>query len=306
MRGTTGKTLFAPAMALLFAAGALQGCIFGLGGPLAKIPDSQMTAESFDDTIAFEPAGDAKEAAPPLEVHELDESQVAAAGGKKVVDGRSWLGADDFERNDILNLVEEVQPKDTILVIVVATGDIWQVPLAGALLLPDGVRPWSGAEYDELAEYDDDRFDEGPLTLPQFTKITSVAHADLFPPISYVHNFGALGYREITSRQGFQVALAATWLRETPAQRYLRMAMLTNYYARLPQFQGEGNQLAFGVMVPAGGLYVMPHASYRTLVAQNALRAWTAYEIYGLPTTILFLDRAIKNSRLLLDKPEAP
>ncbi len=56
-------------------------------------------------------------------------------------DGKVWLDADDLERNDILNLVQEVVPEDSMLVIVVATGAVWQVPLTGDGLLPDGVAP---------------------------------------------------------------------------------------------------------------------------------------------------------------------
>jgi hypothetical protein len=50
----------------------------------------------------------------------------------------------------------------------------------------------------------------------------------------------------------------------------------------------------------------MPENAYRKLTGQNALKAWMAYEIYGLPTTILLLDRAIKSTRILLDKPVVP
>src|SRR4051812_14476522 len=209
---------FAWATALL-GAGALQG------GMIAQatgdtIPDREMSRHSFDDTIAFEPAGDAEAAGPPLEVHEIDENQVAAAGGKKVVDGKVWLEADHYERNDILNLVADDQPEDSILVLVVATGDIWQIPVAAGQALPAGVRAWSGDEYYELDEYMRSRYDDRQLTAGQFDEITLVANVSELARILYVHNFGEVGYREITSRQGFQVALANTWLRETPIQRY--------------------------------------------------------------------------------------
>jgi len=301
--GLGRKRKFAPVL----LAGVLQGCIFGLGGPLAPIPDSEITAEEFDDTIAFEPAGDAEAAAPPLEVHEIDESQVTAAGGKKVVHGKDWLQADDFERNDILNLIEEAQPQDSILVIVVATGDIWQIPFGTGQMLPEGVRPWTGDEYFELDEYSDGpRYGIAQMTLPKFVELTSVANSDRLPPIRYVHNFGEFGYREIASRQGSQVALAETWLRETPAQRYLRLAMLRNFLQRQPQFQGEGNQVAFGVMVPHGSVYVMPERQYANLIGQRALIAWTAYEVAAMPVSLLLLDRAIRNSGLIFERAEIP
>lgn len=297
---------FAGATVLLLGAAALQGgTITEASGD--TIPDREMSRHSFDDTIAFEPADDADAAEPPLEVHEIDESQVTAAGGKKVVDGKVWLQADDVARNDILNLVEEVQPEDSILVIVVATGDIWQIPRGDRQMLPAGVRLWGGDEYYELDEYmDGGRYEEGQLTAGQFEKITDVADISELARIFYVHNFGELGYREITSRQGFQVALAATWLRETPVQRYMRILMLKKVFGRLPQFQGEGNQLAVGVMVPGGSLYVMPELAYLHLVGHRALRAWMAYEILGLPTTLLLLDRAIKNSRITVDRVAEP
>ena len=294
------KSLAALAM-LLLAAVTLQGCWL-LGGPLAPIPDSEMTAEDFDDTIAFEPAGDAEEAVPPLEVHEIDESQVTAAGGKKVVDGRNWLDADDFERNDILNLVAEAKPAGSILVIVVATGEIWQIPLVAGQILPDGVRPWTGDEYYEMDEYyDGRRIGNGQLTVSQFVMLTSVANSGSLGLINYVHPFGKSGYQEIKTWQGFQVALARTWLRETPVQRYLRLTMLNNYFGRLPQFQGEGNRIAFGVMVPGGGVYVMPEAAYRTMIVRRAILAWTSSEIFSLSTTLLLLDRQIKNTRIVVE-----
>jgi hypothetical protein len=267
------------------------------------VPPSGMTADAFDDNIAFAPADDAEAAKPPLEVHEIEESQVTAAGGKLVVAGRNWLDADDVERNDILNLVAEAQPEDTILVIVVATGDIWQIPLADGL--PAGVRPWTGDEYNALDEYADGRYDDGPLTRPEFEQITGVAKVGTIAQLLYVHNFGPIGYREITSRQGFQVALAATWLRETPVQRTLRLIMLQRVLQRLPQFQGEGNRLAFGLMVPGGSLYAMPELAYLNMVGQRALRAWMVYEITGLPVALLLLDRAIKNTRLVVDRVAA-
>jgi hypothetical protein len=263
-----------------------------------------MTAENFDDTIAFEPAGDAQEAEPPLEVHEIDESQVTAAGGKKVVDGRNWLDADDVERNDILNLVEEAQPKDSILVIVVATGDIWQIPLSPGQLLPAGVRPWTGDEYSEMDEYYKGPRKFPQITLGQYNQITNVANSGALGQINYVHGFGATGYQEIKTWQGFQVALARTWLRETPVQRYLRLTMLKDYFGRMPQFQGAGNQMAFGVMVPDGGVYVMPDSAYRNMIVRRAILAWTTSEIFGLPTTLLLLDRQIKNTRIVIDRIE--
>jgi hypothetical protein len=296
--------MLAQAVALLFAAAALQGCL-GFFGPLDPIPDSEMTAEDFDDTISFEPAGDAEAAEPPLEVHEIDESQVTAAGGKKVVDGRTWLDADDFERNDILNLVEEVQPEDSILVIVVATGDIWQIPLGPGQLLPDGVRPWTGHEYDEMDEYyDGPRIATGQLTLPQYLKVANVANSDSFGKIYYLHTFGAIGNQEIKTWQGFRVALINTWLRETPIQRYLRLMMLRDYFGRLPQFQGAGNQVAFGVMVPDGAVYAMPQYAYQNMIARRAILAWTTAELLGLPLTQLLLDRAIKNTRIFIEPVE--
>ena len=294
------KSLAAVAM-LLLAAVMLQGCwVFG-GGPHAAIPDGEMTAEAFDDTIAFEPGDDAEEAVPPLEVHEIDESQATAAGGKKVVDGRNWLDASDFERNDILNLVAEAKPEGSILVIVVATGDIWQIPLVAGQMLPDGVRAWSGDEYYEMDEYNDRPPLGYALTQSDFAKLTMVTNSDSLGTINYVHPFGETGYREIKTWQGFQVALARTWLRETPVQRYLRLTMFNNYFGRLPQFQGEGNRIAFGVMVPGGGVYVMPESAYRTMIVRRAILLWTSSEIFSLPTTLLLLDRQIKNTRIVVE-----
>jgi len=303
MRGTDSGVcrarLLVPAVVgLLFA---IQAGLPALADSTDPVPDDKMTAEIYDDTIAFEPDDDVDAAVPPLEVHEVDDSQVTAAGGKKVVDGKHWLDADDYERNDILNLVEEVMPADTILVIVVATGDIWQIPLADGAPLPGGIRPWSDEEFYELDEYwEPKRIYISELTRKKFFSIAGVADSGDHPAqIIHIKPFGPIGYRDIQTREGFQVALAATWLRETPIQRYMRLVMLRNYFSRLPQFQGEGNQLVFGLMVPGGALYAMPYLQYRNLLAQSGIRAWTLYDMAMLPVVLTVLDRQIRGDRVI-------
>jgi hypothetical protein len=289
------KTLLAPALALLLA------CMTGSFARGDTIPDEEMTAEEFDDTIDFEPDYDADEAMPPTPVHESDEDQITAAGGKLVVAGENWLDADNTERNDILNLVAEAQPENTMLVIVVATGDIWQIPVEPLQLLPSNVRAWTGDEYAEMDEYYRGRRPRAPfLTIGLFRKITEVENRDAFQPIQHVKVFGDIGYREIESRDGFQVVLSKTWLRETPVQRSLRLMALQSYLQRFPQFQGEGNQLTFGIVVPGGSVYAMPRESYRDLIGQGGVRAWTAYDIEELPSAETQLGRWIRGERLTL------
>lgn len=297
---------WANGFAMVLLGVALQGCIMTKsGGDLIR--DSVIVGPEFDERIAFEPADDADAAEPPLDVHEIDEGQVAGAGGKKVVDGGVWLQANDYERNDILNLVAEAQPEDTILVIVVATGDIWQIPLAAGQALPEGVRPWSGPEYREIEARSNGVPDSGDqLTRDQFDEATAVVNRNALAQLYFLHLFGPVGYSEIVTRQGLQVALAATWMRESPVQRYLRLVMLQNYFGRLPQFQGPGNQLAFAVMMPGGSVFVMPAAAYLNMIRQAALRAWLAYEITGMPTALLLLDRAIKNTRIVVEPADEP
>src|SRR5690349_6863122 len=104
MRGFEGEVrrarMLVPVLAWLIFAWVP---VAALADPVEPIPDTQITADEFDDTIAFTPDDDADAAMPPLEVHAVDANLAAAAGAKKVVDGRVWLDADDYERNDILN-----------------------------------------------------------------------------------------------------------------------------------------------------------------------------------------------------------
>jgi hypothetical protein len=299
-----GARLLVPALTLLFLAWVPQ---VALAGPTDPIPDLQIDADQFDDTIAFTAADDADAAIPPLEVHEVDASKAEAAGAKKVVDGKAWLDADNYERNDILNLVEEDMPEGTELVIDVSTGDIWQVPLADGAPLPGGIRPWSDEEFYELDEYwEPKRIYISELTRKKFLSIAGVADSGDHPAqIIHIKPFGPIGYRDIQTREGFQVALAATWLRETPIQRYMRLVMLRNYFSRLPQFQGEGNQLVFGLMVPGGSLYAMPYLQYRNLLAQSGIRAWTLYDMAMLPVVLTVLDRQIRGDRVI-DRVKIP
>jgi len=290
--------LLAPAVALLLAC-APASVVWS-----ETIPDVEMTAEEFDDTIDFEAADDAEEAYPPTPVHEVDGDQVTAAGGKKVVDGENWLDADNYERNDILNLIEDAQPDNTRLVIDVSTGDVWQVPAGPLLTLPGYVHMWTGDEYYEMDEYY-----RGPrrfplLTIGEFERITDVENRDRFQPILCVQPFGEIGYREIESRGGFQVIPSKTWTRKTPHQRFLQLGELQSVLRGLPQFQGEGNQVAFGVMVPGGSVYAMPSNSYRNLIGQGGVRAWTAFDIARLQYTLTPWDRQLRNTRIELTRAE--
>jgi hypothetical protein len=146
----------------------------------------------------------------------------------------------------------------------------------------------------------------GGLTRQQFARLAGVANSGEIDPVEYLRTFGPIGYKEIQSRKGFQVALAITWLRETPVQRYLRLVKLRNYYMRLAQFQGEGNQLIFALVVPNGGLYAMSSLQYRVLLAQSGIRPWTLYELAMLPTVLTILDRQIRGERFVLERPDIP
>jgi hypothetical protein len=295
--------MLVPAFALLFLAGISPAAAIN---PSSAIPDVEITADEFDDTIAFTPDDDAEAASPPLEVHEIDADKATAAGAKKVVSGETWLDADDYARNDILNLVEEDLPADTILVIDVSSGDIWQVPVALGVMLPDGIRPWTAEEYYWLDEgWDPPRITWGPLTRERFEGLTAV-EGDGADPLGYLKSFGPIGYREMQSLQGFQVALMATWLRETPIQRYLRIMMLRNYFARLPQFQGAENQLMFALMVPDGVLFAMPYFQYRYMLARNGIQAWSLYDMAMLPVVLTLMGRQIRGERFVVERLEIP
>jgi hypothetical protein len=295
--------LLAPVLALLCLALLPQDAF---AGPLDPIPDIDMTADEFDDTIAFTPDDDAEAAEPPLEVHEIEADKATAAGAQKVVDGKVWLGADDYDRNDILNTVEEDMPDGTILVIDVSTGDLWQVPLAYGAMLPDGIRPWTDEEYDWIDDsYDSPRITWGPLTRKKFVKIGEIADNNPSDPVDELHylkSFGNIGQQEIRSLRGFQVALMATWLRETPLQRYLRLVMLYNYFSRLPQFQGKQNQLVFALMVPDGALYALPYLQYRDMLARSGIQAWSLYDMAMLPVVLTIMDRQIRGDRFVVER----
>jgi hypothetical protein len=291
--------MLVPALALLCSAAAARA------DPAYPIPDVMITADEFDDTIAFTPDAGAQAAMPPLEVHEVDPDKATAAGAKKVVDGRVWLDADDYERNDILLEVEDAMPDGTELVIDVSSGDIWEVPLAAAALLPEVFRLWTDEEYARLDEgWDPRHLTFGPLTRKKFLKLTLADQADSREEIElhYVKSFGAIGRQEIKSLHGFQVALMTTWLRETPEQRYLRMLVLYAYYARLPQFQGQDNRLVFALMAPQGALYVLPYFQYRYMLARSGIQAWSLYDMAMLPVVLTIMDRQIRGDRFVVER----
>jgi len=296
-------TLLAPALALLCLALPPRTAV---AGPLDPIPDIDMTADEFDDTIAFTPDDDAEAAEPPLEVHEVDASKATAAGAQKGVDGKVWLGADEYDRDDILNTVEADLPDGTILVIDVSSGDIWQVPLAYGAMLPDGIHPWTDAEYDWMDEgWDPPHLIFGPLTHRKFVKLGGVTDTDASDPVEvphYLKSFGNVGQEEIRSLKGRQVALMATWLRETPLQRYLRMVMLYKYFSRLPQFQGQENQLVFALMMPQGALYALPYFQYRYMLARSGIQAWSLYDMAMLPVVLTAFDRQIRGERFVVER----
>jgi hypothetical protein len=271
-----------------------------LAGPYDAIPDSEITADQFDGTIAFTPDDDADAAMPPLEVHEVDASKATAAGATKVVDGKAWLDADEYTRNDILNEVEDAMPDGTDLVIDVSTGDVWQVPLADGALLPDAFRLWTDEEYYWLDDgWDTPRIVWSALTRKKFLKITEVGQNDSgeqIDPLGYFKTIGPVGHSEIRGLQGFQVALMATWNRESPEQRLLRMVMLKHYYSRLPQFQSAENRLIFALMVPDGALFAIPYFQYRYMLARSGIQPLSLYDMAMLPVVLTLVDRQIRGS----------
>ncbi len=310
MRGLEGDVcgarLLVPALSLLLLAWMPQAA---LAGPSDPIPDLQIEADEFDDTIAFTPADDAEAAMPPLEVHEVDAGEAAAAGATKVVDGKVWLEADNYERNDILNLVEEAKPAGTEMVIDVSTGDIWQVPLAGAAMLPDAFQLWTDEEYEWLdKEWEPLRLTWHPLTRKKFVFLTEADRQERREEIEIQHvkSFGPVGHAEIRTMKGFQVALMATWLRETPVQRYLRLIVLYNYFSRLPQFQGADNRLIFTLMVPDGALFALPYFQYRYMLARSGIQAWSLYDMAMLPVVLTVVDRQIRGERFIVDAVREP
>lgn len=299
MRG--GKQI----LTALAAVGAITvaGCVQSSHGVDEAVSDEDMTYDDYDGVVSFGPAPGEQDAMPPIEIHQFDPDDVAAAGGVKVIDGGTWLHADDARRNALLLQAESQLPPDAVLVLVVATGEVWQIGDTGEALFTDGtLKPWSGDEYDDLSEYYLAPPSHG-LTQGTFATLTAIASpaGQLANPSSsfgmpyFIHDLGPVGMKEIQSAHGFQIWGERQWTQASPVQRALELTAIDRYASHLPAFQGADNRPAYGVSIPQGNLYVVPQHNYDNLIGWGAVKIWTDEQIYGLPTVLTGPDRPIRD-----------
>jgi hypothetical protein len=283
--------------AAALAAGAmlLSGCVHYSHRATDVVHDQDLTYDDYDGTVSFEPGEGADPAVPPVEVHEFDPELVAAQGGSRLIDGRTWLKASDAERNQLLLDAEKTFPSDAILVLVVATGEVWALgPNAGALIQTGAVKEWSGKDYDNLYE-----FYLAPsslaLTKGDFAALTEIGPLNGVTTPYFVHDIGPIGRTEIQSAHGFEVLAPMQWIGATPLQRAQELIVLDRYLEHLPQFQGAGNQPVFGVSIAWGMVYAIPERNYQNLIGWHSLQPWTAEQIGSLPYVSSGTDRPIRN-----------
>jgi len=287
----------------------LTACLLGVGGCRAPIGaashsvfetvhDDQLTYDDFDGVMDWDaPSGDPI-ADGIVPVHEFNQGDVEQGGGVRVIPGKDWLSASDFERNRMLLAVQENQPVGAVCVVVVATGDVWLVPPGSDNLIESGlIREWHFDEYSGLAEYVGQRRLVG-LTLSQYMRQTAVVRTDELPPIHYVHDFGPIGLSDIKTAHGFQILTPDMWNYATPQWRFSELHAFGEFLGHRPEFEAPKNGIAFGVAVPWGSVYVMPKANYDYLLG-TSLKLWNQYQILALPQVPASTDRWIRNGNTI-------
>ncbi|HVY98209.1 MAG TPA: hypothetical protein VHA35_01825 [Dongiaceae bacterium] len=285
--------------ALAVGAFLLSGCF--AHPSFVPVHDNELTFDDYDSTVSYDADSEEELADAPVEVHEFDEAAAAAAGAVKVIDGAAWFNADDFERNDMLNLVQEGEPDGTTFMLCVATGEVWKIPADKFAAVSKIVDPWYGDEYDMLDDYVGQNYAGRQLTLGGFMRVGAVTGQSDFGQIRYLHDFGEIGRREIVGAGGLQVMPRQLWLTSTPQQRSARLDSIDDYLRRLPAFQGAGNAPNFGVTVPWGMVYAVPKAKIDYLIGSAALKAWTNAEIASLPLIGMGTPRWQRGERIIIE-----
>lgn len=264
---------------------ALSGCIWVTShSAFQRIHDDQVTFDDFNDTMDFEPGDDAAEAFPPLPVHEFDHDSVADAGGYRVIDGFEWFGADLEERNDLLKEVQETMPQGSVIMIEVATGEVWVVPPDGYESFLDGtVTAWSEDEYDDLPDYvrDDSGFGYYGPSIGGYRQLTAIDAGGITPV--YLHPLVRSAIARLQAANAFSFAPAPNWRTLSPGQRLALLLNLRNYLLMTAYYRS--NPFLLGVSIPNGGIYAFPDLALWELAYRYAAKAWTPQEIVMLTST---------------------
>jgi len=210
---------------------------------------------------------------------------VQSAGAIKVIDGQKWLNAGDYERNTLLLGVEKAMPPGATLVLVVATGEVWVIPLGSTgLIVAGAIREWKGSEYDQLDEYVGEQYKSKKiLTFAAYQAIAAIQPSIDLGTVYTIHDLGPVGLKEIETAHGYQIMLHQTWISATPEWRTLHLEAIEHFNEKLPAFQGEGNRPVFGVSIPWGNVYVVPENNYKNLIQGGAIKPWNPEQIGNLP-----------------------
>jgi len=272
------------ALSVLLLCFALSGCLpIWSHSAFQRIHDAQVTYDDFSDTMDFDPVGDSF---PPLPVHEFDHDQVEGAGGYRAIDGLDWFTADDEERGDLLAEVQDEMPPGSVIVIEVATGEVWVVPSDAYQIFFDGMMTaWTGDEVDDLPDYvyDDSGFGFYGPTLAGYGQLTGIAGDGALRPIVYMHPLSRLAIARLHAQTAVSFAALPAWQHLTPTQRLGLMLNLQNYLLMTSYYRTHPFQ--FGVSIPNGGIYAFPELALWQLAAIYGARPWTAQEIVMLSTT---------------------
>lgn len=296
LRLAPATTLLIPrATTLAACALLLAGCVHSTHRTTDAVHDTDLTFDDYDGAVSFGPASGEDYALPPVDVHEFDTELVTAQGGVRLIDGETWLDASDVERNQLLLDAEKTLPADATLVLVVATGEVWTLgPNAGTMIQSGAVTEWSGADYDDLAEY---YLEPAPSKITQstFAALSDVGPLNGVQPPYFIHDIGPVGLKEIQSAYGLAVLAPPQWIGVTPAQRAQELNAIDRFLEHTPHFQGDGNRPVFGVSIPWGVVYAVPQHNYQNLIGWHALQPWTAEQIGSLPYVLPDTGRAIRN-----------
>jgi hypothetical protein len=283
--------------AILLLAGCARYYSHNIGD---VVHDNDLTEDDYDGTVSFGGEG-MTPAAPPVEVHEFDPEVVQGAGGVKLIDGKTWLDASDGERNQLLLDAEKTLPSDAILVLVVATGEVWTLGTHADDLIGSGaVVEWSGADYDNLYEYYFVPPTPPVITQADFTAQTVVELKEDLVPLAVIHDLGPIGRKEMQSAHGFEVIAPYRWNAMNGIQRGLELEALYHFNQHLPAFQGPGNQPAFAVSVSWGMVYAAPQRNLDQLISYNGVSRWNAEQIGNLPYVQPYTDRPIRTVPLTI------
>ena len=267
---------------------------FGLGGcflvtshsAYERIHDNQVTYDDFNDTMDFEPAFGADGAFPPLPVHEFDHGAIEDAGGYRAIDGQSWFAASLAERNDLLNDVEKSMPPGSVLVIEVATGDVWVIPPEAGNL--DGkIAVWTEDEYNDLPDYvaDTTGFGFYGPNLVGYRQLTALTEDVRLRPVAYIHPLARSALDLLRLENAIAFAPVPKWRFLTPTQRLGLLLNLQAYLLLTSYYGNVVNPFMFGISVPNGGIYAFREMAVWRLALVYAAYVWTVEQVLLLSPT---------------------